>query len=219
MARKDPDFREAAASEARGRILEVAARLFAEQGFEGASTAAIAKLAGVTQPLVHYYFQSKERLWRATVDAIAGRLELLDPGMLAELADLDPLSQLKVLARRFLHFLWRYPALGRLLVQEGAVSGPRFRYLVERLLRPMLSVLETSLSRAQREGWLKPVPVEHLLFLWLGVASPLVTAPALALEMGIDPSAPATFQQYSDACVEMMFHGLTNPPSTDPAKR
>ena len=58
----------------RETILRTALQEFAEQGYEGATTASIARKVGVTQPLVHYHFGSKEALWRATVDSIFGDL-------------------------------------------------------------------------------------------------------------------------------------------------
>lgn len=48
---------------ARSRILRAAARLCAVHGYEGTSIREIAQAAGVTKPLVHYYFGSKERLF------------------------------------------------------------------------------------------------------------------------------------------------------------
>lgn len=203
-------------ADARERILLVAARLFAERGFEGASTAAIAKAAGVTQPLIHYYFSTKERLWQATVDLFCERLKLIDQNFLLELRDLDTLSQLKVIARRFVQFIRQCPELARLLSHEAMRGGPRFSYIADSLVRPMLSVLDSAVSKAQRDGWLKPVPVEHLFFLWLGAASQLFAAPALANELGLDPDAPATAQQFSDAYVEIVFHGLARPERLDP---
>lgn len=54
-----------AAPTARARILRAAARLYARQGFAGTSMREIAAAAGVTKPLVHYYFGSKEHLFRS----------------------------------------------------------------------------------------------------------------------------------------------------------
>jgi AcrR family transcriptional regulator len=54
--------------ETRGRILAAALELFAESGFEGASTRAIAERATVNLPAIQYYFGSKEGLYRAVVE-------------------------------------------------------------------------------------------------------------------------------------------------------
>jgi TetR/AcrR family transcriptional regulator len=51
-------------------ILEAAERVFAEAGFEGASTAAIARRAGVPKANLHYYFATKEILYRAVIERV-----------------------------------------------------------------------------------------------------------------------------------------------------
>ena len=49
----------------RDRILDVAQMLFADHGYTGASTRAIALAAGVNLAQLHYYFGSKRDLFRA----------------------------------------------------------------------------------------------------------------------------------------------------------
>lgn len=48
----------------KNKILECAEGLFVEKGFNLTSTTAIAKAAGCTQALVHYYFRTKENLFQ-----------------------------------------------------------------------------------------------------------------------------------------------------------
>jgi AcrR family transcriptional regulator len=56
----------------RERILDVAISMFANCGFEGASTRHMAAEAGVNQPAIQYHFTSKDGLYRAAVERIAG---------------------------------------------------------------------------------------------------------------------------------------------------
>lgn len=46
-------------------ILDAAELVFAEHGYDGASTRAIAERAGVNQALIHYHFRTKEQLFEA----------------------------------------------------------------------------------------------------------------------------------------------------------
>src|SRR5208283_3789640 len=48
-------------------LLQAAEEVFAEQGFAGATTSAIARRAGVPKANLHYYFATKEGLYRAVV--------------------------------------------------------------------------------------------------------------------------------------------------------
>src|ERR1700735_5916734 len=51
-------------------ILAAAEAVFAEHGFGGATMAAIAARAGVPKPNIHYYFPTKQRLYRAVVERV-----------------------------------------------------------------------------------------------------------------------------------------------------
>jgi len=56
--------------ETRSRIIEAAVGLFAERGYEGASTRDIATAAGVNAPALQYYFDNKKGVYVACVDYI-----------------------------------------------------------------------------------------------------------------------------------------------------
>ncbi|MCS6760518.1 MAG: TetR/AcrR family transcriptional regulator [Candidatus Devosia euplotis] len=56
------------------RIIHAATRLFAEKGYAGTSTAEIVAAAGVTKPMVYYYFGDKEGLFRAVMEQVNRRL-------------------------------------------------------------------------------------------------------------------------------------------------
>lgn len=49
------------------KILDAAVNLFARKGYAATSTREIAEAAGITKPMLYYYFQSKEGLCRAAL--------------------------------------------------------------------------------------------------------------------------------------------------------
>ena len=51
-------------------ILEAAEQVFAEYGFSGATTSRIADRAGIPKANLHYYFPTKEDLYRRVIDNI-----------------------------------------------------------------------------------------------------------------------------------------------------
>ncbi|MFL9993597.1 CerR family C-terminal domain-containing protein [Paraburkholderia sediminicola] len=69
--RRSPEGGYARGDETRHRIIEAAVQLFGEHGFEGASTRDIAARAGVNAPALQYYFENKEGVYRACVEALA----------------------------------------------------------------------------------------------------------------------------------------------------
>jgi len=71
-------FRSAAqlrGEETRKRILSAALRVFAAEGYDGASTRALARAASVNLPAIQYYFGNKEGLYRAVIDHISETVE------------------------------------------------------------------------------------------------------------------------------------------------
>jgi AcrR family transcriptional regulator len=62
------------AAERRAQLLGVARRLFARDGYRGASMEAIAEAAGVTKPVLYQHFSSKRALYQALLASELGRL-------------------------------------------------------------------------------------------------------------------------------------------------
>ena len=57
------------ANEAEKRLLSSALNLFSEKGYEGTSIREIIERAGVTRPVLYYYFENKEHLFRRLVES------------------------------------------------------------------------------------------------------------------------------------------------------
>jgi AcrR family transcriptional regulator len=55
-------------------MLRAAGRMFAERGYNAVSMEEVAQAAGVTKPMVYAYFESKEGLFLACVEAAAAQL-------------------------------------------------------------------------------------------------------------------------------------------------
>src|SRR6185437_3944716 len=75
-------------AETRARILDAALHEFSAKGMAGARTEQIATAAGVNKALLYYYFQSKEKLYVAALDAVSSRVR--DRSMAILLRDASP---------------------------------------------------------------------------------------------------------------------------------
>ncbi len=78
----------------RERIMEVATRLFGQQGYAATSVRQVVQEAGVTKPTLYYYFEGKEGLFREVVRARMLALEALIADTL-ECASLDAVERLR----------------------------------------------------------------------------------------------------------------------------
>src|SRR5579864_3777542 len=80
------------ASERREQILEAAVTVFAERGYEGASTDVIARMAGISQPYLFRLFGTKRELIIATIRRCFADTEALFTRAAKGLAGEDALS-------------------------------------------------------------------------------------------------------------------------------
>jgi len=169
----------------RERLLQAATRLFADNGYRGASVRDICNLAGANPGAVSYHFGGKRQLYRSVLRQAAGFLANMGPTSETETEEREPISVLDAL-RRLLDHMQLDDAATRLLLRDLADGGA---VAVESLAPPLRTAFEqlaTALGhgdnpRASSEG--------RLLF--LGLAAPLyllttawpVLARALELEM------------------------------------
>jgi AcrR family transcriptional regulator len=125
----------------RERILEAAADVFAELGYEGASIRAICKRARLNGAAVNYHFDSKERVWLAATEHISRRLQ---PVVLTAILPGRPVREA---VRAFLDQLFdAFVADRRLarLLMWGTLQAGRLDF--DRTLGPFASAIELGIG-------------------------------------------------------------------------
>lgn len=199
----------------RERILDASLVEFAKHGYEGATTASVARRIGVTQPLIHYHFGSKEALWRAAVELAFSRVTALLDGVDEQDVDMDPRDRLRTVTRRFVKFSAEHPEVSRLIIAESAVAGPRLEWMTQKHLRPLVRRVEEVFRRGRDAGVVKDLSLESLIFVFLGALPHFFDgAPLIGLLWGIDPTSPQHVDAYADTLVEVLAGGLlTNGPT------
>ncbi len=194
------------AADTRERIVAAALRAFAEHGFDGATTRAIADAAGVPQGLIAYHFAGKEALWRAAMDHIFGLLRGSLDARGAALASADAPARLRELLRHFVRFSAAHPELHRLMIQEGKRDAARTRWLVETHVRPLYAFTSTLLRALQREGLAPRLPLVSLYYMLIGAACHMfVVAPECRQLTGVDPHAPSVIEAHADALMTLLL--------------
>jgi AcrR family transcriptional regulator len=197
----------------RERILRVAIRSFSEAGYEGTTTAGVARAAGVTQPLVHHHFGSKEGLWRAAMDELFAEVPSIPSATGG-----SPAEQLRAGFERFVRFIAARPEITRVIAREGAAASPRLTYLVDRYLRAPFRQVVATLEAGQRAGVVaRDLRPDLLLFFLLGAGSHLFDVTALAREtLGTETSSPRTREDFVRVLLEVLQGGILR---AEPRKR
>jgi AcrR family transcriptional regulator len=100
-------------------LLERAADLFAERGFNGTSLQDVADTMGMTRPAIYHYFESKEALLTALVEGLTeGRAAQL--AAIRRRTDLSSEEKLRAATTLMATQMARHPARFRLLIQGEA---------------------------------------------------------------------------------------------------
>ncbi|WP_394236550.1 TetR/AcrR family transcriptional regulator [Niallia oryzisoli] len=124
-------------------IIESAVRVFAERGYYKATTAMVAKAAGVTQPYVFHFFENKEELFKVVIDRAFGRV--YDTFVKVE-APADQL--LETMGRGFAEIIQTHRAEVLMVMQAHTISEPGIREHSRKLYRKMFESLTMKMDRA-----------------------------------------------------------------------
>jgi TetR/AcrR family transcriptional regulator len=205
---------------ARARILAAALVVFAERGFDGARTREIAERAGANLGLIKYYFNDKEKLWKAAVAQAFAELQAgLTSGAPPGSGD-DEFVWLGQVVRQFVRFVARHPEFMRLMNDEAKRDSKRMRWLADRFVRPMSQALGAHIERAQAQGLWAAIPPVSLRYIVLGAAGLIFSqAPECKYIEGIDPTDPRFAARHADALVELLTAGSKRSRSAQPGRR
>jgi len=151
----------------RERLLRAATRLFADNGYRGASVRDICNLAGANPGAVSYHFGGKRQLYRAVLRRAASGLADMGPDIDDDAGERRPVSVLDAL-RRVLDRVQLDDAATRLLLRDLADGGS---VAVESLTPPLRAAFE-QLATAIGHGDNPQASSEGRL-LFLGLAAPL----------------------------------------------
>jgi len=144
------------------QILQAAEQIFAARGFDGTTTADIAALAALPKANVHYYFGTKEKIYRAVLDNI---LELwLDEADFWITPEREPGEALTGYIRSKIILARDKPEASKIYAGELLRGAPHVAGYLHIALRERVRKLSVVL-----DGWIaarkiRPVDPAHLLF-------------------------------------------------------
>jgi AcrR family transcriptional regulator len=157
---------------AKQRLLDAAARLFAEKGLEGTSVRDIAGAAGLNLSLVSYYFGGKEGLYKELIRnfALTIRSEIQ---AIVSMAEAEELSQ-ENLQKVFLLIVAcisdirsKHSEMSLVMHRERLAGLPHGREIHEDVFGPLGESLSQYIQKAQKKGLVRKDLNPLLIFLFL----------------------------------------------------
>ena len=190
----------------RTAILEAAAQLFGQVGFEGTSMTAVASAAGEKKTLVQYHFRYKQQLWEETVAYVwQQRNEALPTFLTIAPDDLSALETMEDLCRYILKFTFANPTWVKIMFQEASTPGPRLDWMVERFFIRDFAEGKGVVELAQARGVLPDVDPMHLLYTLSGALVYLVNVAPIIERVTGQAAADDTFiEQYVATLLQIL---------------
>jgi AcrR family transcriptional regulator len=144
------------AAERRAAVLDAALRVFGEGSYDGATTAEIARAAGVSEPILYRHFGSKRDLYCACLDEMWRRLRETVDAIVA--AEPDPREWLFAMPKAIGVLRAKGVHPNQLWIQALSQAGEdqELRRHVRRHMREIHDFVEGLYLRAQAEGAMPP---------------------------------------------------------------
>jgi TetR/AcrR family transcriptional regulator len=185
---------------ARQRLLETATELFAEKGYAGTSVREIVEKAGVSKPVLYYYFKSKDGLFYAVLEwAVNVQQKILNEIFESKGTVLD---RFIIFYRRVYEGVRQYQSL--YIMIHGLIYGPPQgvpEYDFAKYQRQMLDAVKRIYTEGASLGEIRKVDAEEVAFLVLGLIDFSLNIDMVLPELA-DPQRP-------ERLLRLAFQGLT----------
>ncbi len=191
----------------RERIIFAAESVFAKKGFAGAHTQEIASLANVNKAMIHYYFDSKEKLYHAVLDKILFDLIKLQQESVRD--DLSFPKQLQRFLIGFFDYVASHKNFSRLTSMELGSNDRYLTRLAETFFKPLFDRGVTFIRAGVTAGAFQKINARHLLIsiydMTMGYFS---NAEFVGMMFGEDPLSEKMLKERRDMVLDMVFHSL-----------
>lgn len=144
------------------KILQAAENEFVKHGYKGTSMQSISDAAGLPKANVHYYFQSKSKLYNEVLKDITRRWnDILDD--MSE--DGDPAETLEHYIRAKVELSVNYPNASKIFATEIIQGAPNLKDYIRSDMRQWVRSKTRIIESWIEQGKMKAVDPEHLIFM------------------------------------------------------
>ena len=161
-------------------ILEKAKEVFMQKGFAGARMQAIADAAGINKAMLHYYYRSKEKLFKVIIEEVVKELA---PKLGAALhGDGSVIEKLEKVIRLYIAMIKDNPYMPMFLLHELSQNRAEFVKVMKRKVAgfPNFPAFFMQIMQEEQEGKIKPINPVHLMMNIMGmVVFPFIAKPVV----------------------------------------
>ncbi|MBM7114637.1 TetR/AcrR family transcriptional regulator [[Archangium] primigenium] len=183
-------------------IMETAARLICERGYEGTSMQEIAAACRMTKAGLYHHVQNKEQL---LFDIMSYGMSAFEQDVLDKVASLpDPVERLRECMRLNIHLVTGGCSKEVIIIlHEHATLTGEARSFIDQRKKRYVRFLEDAFAEAVRTGRIRPVQPTVAAFSFLGMI--------LWIYKWFQPDGRLSATQVADEMVDLLFTGLVHP--------
>ena len=217
LGRAKPDVANVAAEESPPRrkqhirhaaetdILRAAEVVFARTGFSGATMAEIAALSGLPKANLHYYFRTKEALYRAVLDYTL-TLWLAETDGIRN--DAHPAQALAEYIRAKMRLTATHPDASRVFANEMLHGAPHIGSYLRNELKALVDEKARVLAQWADRGMMDRIDARHLFFtIWAATQTYADFQPQVCAVLGKPTLTRTELTRATEQLVTMVLKG------------
>jgi len=183
-------------------ILETAARLICERGYEGTSMQEIAAACRMTKAGLYHHVQNKEQL---LFDIMGYGMSFFEEQVLAQVREIaDPVERLRECMRRNIDLVTGGCSKEVIIIlHEHATLTGEARAFIDGRKKRYVRFLEDSFAEAIRGGLARNIDPTVAAFSFLGMV--------LWIYKWFQPDGRLSAQQVASGMVDLLFNGVVSP--------
>ena len=187
-------------------ILEAGERIFAQHGFRGATMQMIADQAGLPKANLHYYFDSKEKLYRCVVEKI---FEIWLQAASSFENSNEPKEALKLYIYEKMQISRRHPYGSKVWANEVMQGAPIIQDFLETQLRSWTDGRIESIQAWIAAGKIRPVDPRWVMYMIWATTQHYADFGHQIETLNADaPLSEAQWEAASETVFEVIWNGL-----------
>lgn len=168
----------------------------------------IASMARVAPPLIHYYFKSKENLWRETIAHSLTELRRDAIAIGHATRSLAPLDRLRVILQALTQHAARWPDNFVMIMAEVRSESHRYAWVQENYTGVIFQEILSILQDAKDQKIIKDIAVDQLAFLLIGGVLVYFTANPVVRDNTDPKDLDRISREYTDLMFDLLLRGV-----------
>lgn len=161
-------------------IFNAAQDVFIEKGFDGARMQEIAEKAGINKALLHYYYRTKEKLFKAIFERV---FSLFIPKIMAFIdSDIPLFEKIELFVHTYIDFILKNPYVPNFIINELNRNPDNIAEILGGVIDKIdaFRKLSALLKQEVEKGVIRPIEPEQLMVNMIGLCIfPIITRPII----------------------------------------